>query len=193
LTNSDQFAEPPPRGWTLAEALSRLPEEELRDRLAPRKLRLRGFKWKGHSWAEGLEAVSTEADPLWAATAKFSLEFDMIYGDGLRLFKCRFLSGDVAAAVGTSIPARQASSRKSNKPLSDTTINATRALAAVLHREGIEPQPASPSRFAKRARELAEELDLPGWDALTPEGSLMRSLAQAMIEGVQAEPSRKKR
>jgi hypothetical protein len=192
LTTSVQFAEPPPRGWTLAEALSRLPEEELRDRLALRRLRLRGFKWKENLQSEGLEAISTEADPLWAATAIFSPKFDMIHGDGLRLFKCRFLSGDVAG-VGTSIPAQQASSRKSNKPLSDTTINATRALAAALHREGIEPQPASPSRFAKRARELAEELDLPGWDALTPEGSLMRSLAQAMIEGVQAEPSRKKR
>ncbi len=189
MTNSDQFAEPPPRGWTLAEALSRLPEEELRDRLAPRKLRLRGFKWKGHSWAEGLEAVSTEADPLWAATAIFSLELDMIYGDGLRLFKCRFLSGEVAAAVGASIPVRQASSKGSNKPLTALTTIATQALAAVLYREGIGPQPTA-SRLAKRACELAEELDLPGWDVLSPRGSSLRSLAQAVIDGVRAEDAK---
>ena len=189
MTNSDQFAEPPPRGWTLAEALSRLPEEELRDRLAPRKLRLRGFKWKGHSWAEGLEAVSTEADPLWAATAIFSPEFDMIHGDGLRLFKCRFLSGEVAAAVGASIPVRQASSKGSNKPLTALTIIATRALAAVLHREGIGPQPTA-SRLARRACEVAHELNLTGCDALTPDSSTIRSLAQALIDGVRAEDAK---
>ena len=189
MTDSGQSAVPPPRGWRLPEALSHLPEEELRDRFALRKLRLCGFK----SSQEGLEAVSTEADPLWAAEAELSPEFNIAVGPSLILNGCRVLSGDGAAAVGTSVPAQQASRRKSNKPLSDTTINATRALAAALHREGIEPEPASPSRFAKRACELAEELALPGWNALTPEGSPMRSLAQAMIEGVQAEPSRKKR
>ena len=96
MTDSSQLAVPPPRGWRIPEALSHLPEEELRARFATRELRLRGFK----SSKEGLEAVSTEADPLWAAEAELSPKFNIAVGPSLILRRSFWRWGRRSRNVG---------------------------------------------------------------------------------------------
>ena len=110
MTDSSQLAVPPPRGWRIPEALSHLPEEELRARFATRELRLRGFK----SSKEGLEAVSTEADPLWAAEAELSPKFNIAVGPSL-------ISPDAAFFLAMGPPQSERRSPRNRLPAESQT------------------------------------------------------------------------
>jgi hypothetical protein len=77
----------------------------------------------------------------------------------------------------------ETSRKKGSKGISPATTVAVKALAAVLHEEG---GGKTARAFARRAAERAQSLSLPGADSLQPEGSSMRALAQAMIDGVAA-------
>jgi hypothetical protein len=83
----------------------------------------------------------------------------------------------------TAGPPAHAPSRKS-KGTAPNTLHAIRAMAAVFHSEGSNTDKAL--TFAKRAAEKAQELDLPGANSLNPDGSTMREIAAAFLEGVGA-------
>jgi hypothetical protein len=87
--------------------------------------------------------------------------------------------GQVGEAHQTS-----ATRRRRSKGVADNTLHAIRAMAAVMHLEGISRPNAK--ALATRAAEIAQQLKLPGANALNPHGSSMREIADAVLEGIAA-------
>jgi hypothetical protein len=188
------IAFPPACGWTLAEALSRIPEGELRDRLASGDLVLWGLQRVGHAW-ELREPKAIQPDAIWAATvAKFS--GDTVSGENLRLVKARVLPREAAqgrptneqqvtssAAPRLQRPALPSRAQRLKGP-APRTLTAVQALTWVVYHEPKFPR--NSTALAKRACAVAQEHSLPGADNLQPDSS-MRDIASAMLAAIHAE------
>jgi hypothetical protein len=88
-----------------------------------------------------------------------------------------------AADVGqASVPAAPTAKARS-KGVSATTLHATRAFGAYLYSERKIPRTAK--GLAKAVAEKAAKSGLPGADTLNHEGSSMRDLAKAFLEGIE--------
>jgi hypothetical protein len=75
--------------------------------------------------------------------------------------------------------------KRASKGTAPNTLNAIRAMAALLQRDGIEG--LNQSSLANKAAELAQELSLPGADKLgAVNNSSERAIAKAFLQGVQA-------
>jgi hypothetical protein len=84
--------------------------------------------------------------------------------------------------TATSEPTRPPSSK--SKGAAPATLIAIQAIAAVIYDEN--PFPRKAATLAERAASKAQELGLPGADALKPRNSSMREIAGAFLRGIEA-------
>ena len=170
---ADRIVEPPPRGWPLDEARRRVAEPELRDAFATGRMVLSGYQPDGLG---ALEPTPTVAEPHWAAAADFY--DDAAHGPGRYLMRARVFP----APATEPMPAVMPEAKKQGKNMSATLEIAADAIGATLHLEGETWK--SDRAFARRACEVAQELDIEGADSLNPESPSIRDLAGAIRHGI---------
>jgi hypothetical protein len=125
----------------------------------------------------------TRADKTWSMLAKLDPLHDSATDGRVTLHNVRVFEG-MPVSEEPRKPDQANTSRIKSKGTAPATLFAIQAIAALIHLHGSAPPKAL--SLARRAATRAQELGLPGADSLNPDGSAMRDIARAFLDGIAA-------